>query len=72
VDHAGGLRHLLFSAVGSQAALYSHKLSLIGFWSLGSLPFVGTHHYIYSPIPLDADHRNRGIDDADHSGVDGD
>jgi cytochrome c oxidase cbb3-type subunit 1 len=32
--------------------LYSHRLSLIGFWSLSFFyPFVGIHHYLYSPIP---------------------
>ena len=32
--------------------LFSHKLSLLGFWVLAFFyPFVGTHHYIYSPIP---------------------
>ncbi|MBI3805485.1 MAG: cbb3-type cytochrome c oxidase subunit I [Nitrospirae bacterium] len=31
--------------------LYSHKLSLIGFWSIAFLyPFLGIHHYLYSPI----------------------
>src|SRR5437899_9965797 len=31
--------------------IYSHKLSLIGFWSLAFFyPFVGLHHYLYSPI----------------------
>jgi cytochrome c oxidase cbb3-type subunit 1 len=31
--------------------LYSHKLSLIGFWSIAFLyPFLGIHHYVYSPI----------------------
>jgi cytochrome c oxidase cbb3-type subunit 1 len=31
--------------------IYSHKLSLIGFWSLALFyPFVGIHHYLYSPI----------------------
>lgn len=31
--------------------IYSHKLSLIGFWSLAFFyPFVGIHHYLYSPI----------------------
>lgn len=31
--------------------LYSHKLSLVGFWSLALFyPFVGIHHYLYSPI----------------------
>ncbi|MEW5942482.1 MAG: cbb3-type cytochrome c oxidase subunit I [Pseudomonadota bacterium] len=33
--------------------LFSHRLSLLGFWSLALFyPFVGTHHYIYSPIPF--------------------
>jgi cytochrome c oxidase cbb3-type subunit I len=32
--------------------LYSHKLALIGFWSLALFyPFVGIRHYLYSPIP---------------------
>jgi len=31
--------------------IYSHKLSLIGFWSLALFyPFVGILHYLYSPI----------------------
>ncbi len=31
--------------------IYSHKLSMIGFWSLALFyPFVGIHHYLYSPI----------------------
>jgi cytochrome c oxidase cbb3-type subunit 1 len=35
----------------ARTPLYSHKLSLIGFWSLAFFyPFVGTHHYLYSPI----------------------
>ena len=34
-----------------QKPIYSHKLSLIGFWSLALFyPFVGIHHYLYSPI----------------------
>ena len=41
-----------FLPLAAQRPLYSHKLSLIGFWSLAFFyPFVGTHHYIYSPIP---------------------
>ena len=32
--------------------IYSHKLSLIGFWSLALFyPLVGIHHYLYSPLP---------------------
>jgi cytochrome c oxidase cbb3-type subunit 1 len=35
-----------------KSPLYSHKLSLIGFWSIAFFyPFVGIHHYLYSPIP---------------------
>jgi cytochrome c oxidase cbb3-type subunit 1 len=31
--------------------IYSHKLSLVGFWSLALFyPFVGIHHYLYSPL----------------------
>jgi cytochrome c oxidase cbb3-type subunit 1 len=41
-----------FLPLAAQRPLYSHRLSLIGFWSLAFFyPFVGTHHYIYSPIP---------------------
>jgi cytochrome c oxidase cbb3-type subunit 1 len=35
----------------TRARLYSHKLSLIGFWALAFFyPLNGVHHYIYSPI----------------------
>jgi len=41
-----------FLPAAARAPLYSHKLSLIGFWSLAFFyPFVGIHHYLYSPIP---------------------
>src|SRR6267154_775292 len=41
-----------FLPLAAHRPLYSHKLSLVGFWSLAFFyPFVGTHHYIYSPIP---------------------
>jgi cbb3-type cytochrome c oxidase subunit I len=41
-----------FLPLAAKRPLYSHKLSLIGFWSIAFFyPFVGTHHYIYSPIP---------------------
>ncbi len=37
--------------VATQARLFSHKLSLIGFWALAFFyPLNGIHHYIYSPI----------------------
>jgi cbb3-type cytochrome c oxidase subunit I len=33
--------------------IYSHSLSLVGFWSLAFFyPLVGIHHYYYSPIPF--------------------
>jgi cytochrome c oxidase cbb3-type subunit I len=36
----------------TNAPLYSHKLSLIGFWTLGAIYiWVGAHHMIYGPIP---------------------
>lgn len=41
-----------FLPLSVKQPLYSHKLSLLGFWVLALFyPFVGTHHYIYSPIP---------------------
>ncbi|HDY66491.1 MAG TPA: cytochrome oxidase [Candidatus Scalindua sp.] len=41
-----------FLPVSVKSPLYSHRLSLIGFWTIAFLyPFVGTHHYIFSPIP---------------------
>jgi cytochrome c oxidase cbb3-type subunit I len=41
-----------FLPLASKNPLYSHKLSLIGFWSIAFFyPFVGIHHYLYSPIP---------------------
>ena len=40
-----------FLPVSARNPLYSHKLSLVGFWSLALFyPFVGIHHYLYSPI----------------------
>ena len=40
-----------FLPVAARNPLYSHKLSLVGFWSLALFyPFVGIHHYLYSPI----------------------
>jgi len=33
--------------------LYSHLLSLIGFWTLAFFyPLTGAHHYLFSPIPM--------------------
>jgi cytochrome c oxidase cbb3-type subunit 1 len=37
--------------VSAKATLYSHRLSIIGFWALAFFyPLNGIHHYIYSPI----------------------
>jgi cytochrome c oxidase cbb3-type subunit 1 len=47
-----------FLPVSAENPLYSHRLSLLGFWSLAFFyPFVGIHHYLYSPIP----HMNQTI-----------
>lgn len=41
-----------FIPLATHNPLFSHRLSLLGFWSLAFLyPFVGTHHYLFSPIP---------------------
>ena len=41
-----------FLPLSVREPLFSHKLSLLGFWSLAFFyPFVGTHHYLFSPIP---------------------
>jgi cbb3-type cytochrome c oxidase subunit I len=41
-----------FLPLSVKQPLFSHKLSLLGFWSLAFFyPFVGTHHYLFSPIP---------------------
>ncbi len=41
-----------FLPKAANAPLYSHKLSLIGFWTLGSIYiWNGAHHMIYGPIP---------------------
>lgn len=40
-----------FLPVATRAPLFSHKLSLIGFWTIAfTYPFTGAHHYIFSPI----------------------
>jgi cbb3-type cytochrome c oxidase subunit I len=42
-----------FLPLAVKKPLYAHKLSLLGFWSIAFFyPFVGTHHYLYSPIPF--------------------
>jgi len=41
-----------FLPLAAKAPLFSHRLSLLGFWTLAFFyPFVGTHHYLFSPIP---------------------
>lgn len=41
-----------FLPLAAKNPIWSHKLSLIGFWSIAFFyPFVGIHHYLYSPIP---------------------
>ncbi len=41
-----------FLPLTAKNALYSHKLSLLGFWTFALFyPLTGTHHYLYSPIP---------------------
>jgi cytochrome c oxidase cbb3-type subunit 1 len=45
----GAAYYLLPVATGN--VLYSHRLSIIGFWALAFFyPLNGIHHYIYSPI----------------------
>ena len=53
MKHGGDRRLVVTSPLPAslRAPLYSHKLSLIGFWSLAFFyPFVGIHHYLYAPI----------------------
>ncbi len=49
----GGLAVIYyFLSAASRTPIYSHKLSLIGFWSLAFFyPFVGIHHYLFAPTP---------------------
>ena len=43
-----------FMPTSSKSPLYSHRLSQLGFWSLALFyPFVGLHHYLFSPIPYE-------------------
>lgn len=51
ITPAGYVLIYYFLPASVQTPIYSHKLSLIGFWSLALFyPFVGIHHYLYSPI----------------------
>ena len=51
ITPAGYVLIYYFLPASVRAPIYSHKLSLVGFWSLAFFyPFVGIHHYLYSPI----------------------
>ncbi len=51
ITPAGYVLIYYFLPASVQNPIYSHKLSLVGFWSLAFFyPFVGIHHYLYSPI----------------------
>ena len=48
---AGYVLIYYFLPISARNPIYAHKLSLVGFWSLALFyPFVGIHHYLYSPI----------------------
>ena len=48
---AGYVLIYYFLPLSVRNPIYAHKLSLVGFWSLALFyPFVGIHHYLYSPI----------------------
>jgi cytochrome c oxidase cbb3-type subunit I len=48
---AGYVLIYYFLPISVRNPLYAHRLSLVGFWSLALFyPFVGIHHYLYSPI----------------------
>ncbi|MGF1610867.1 MAG: cbb3-type cytochrome c oxidase subunit I [Kiloniellales bacterium] len=51
ITPAGYVLIYYYLPVAVRNPLYSHKLSLVGFWSLALFyPYVGIHHYLYSPI----------------------
>jgi cytochrome c oxidase cbb3-type subunit 1 len=51
ITPAGYVLIYYFLPASIKNPVYSHKLSLVGFWSLALFyPFVGIHHYLYSPI----------------------
>jgi cytochrome c oxidase cbb3-type subunit I len=51
ITPAGYVLIYYFLPASARNPIYSHKLSLVGFWSLALFyPFVGIHHYLYSPI----------------------
>lgn len=51
ITPAGYVLIYYFLPASIKNPIYSHKLSMIGFWSLALFyPFVGIHHYLFSPI----------------------
>lgn len=51
-----GLMYYLVPVV-LKKPVYSHKTSMLGFWSLAFLyPLNSVHHYLYSPIPMWVQH----------------
>jgi cytochrome c oxidase cbb3-type subunit 1 len=51
ITPAGYVLIYYFLPASVKNPIYSHRLSLVGFWSLALFyPFVGIHHYLYSPI----------------------
>ena len=72
ITPAGYVLIYYFLPVSVGNPLYAHKLSLVGFWSLALFyPFVGIHHYLYSPIADWAETiAISHFDAADHPGVD--
>ncbi|HYN63983.1 MAG TPA: cbb3-type cytochrome c oxidase subunit I [Candidatus Limnocylindrales bacterium] len=51
ITPAGYVLIYYFLPASVRNPIYSHKLSLVGFWSLAVFyPFVGIHHYLFSPI----------------------
>ncbi len=56
VRHSAGARDYLFVIpAATRRPIYSHFLSMLGFWLLFFLyPLNGTHHYVFSVIPMNA------------------
>jgi cytochrome c oxidase cbb3-type subunit 1 len=51
ITPAGYVLIYYFLPISLRSPLFAHKLSLVGFWSLAVFyPFVGIHHYLFSPI----------------------
>ena len=72
ITPAGYVLIYYFLPVSVRNPLYAHKLSLVGFWSLALFyPFVGIHHYLYSPIAdWSRDAADRHLHVAHHSSMD--